>query len=71
MWWRQTKNIYKNANARFLLPVQNLQLDNYYRLISYFLSNISDAKKYRNRTVCVNLIASQRQDVFETQCSSA
>jgi len=34
-----------------------------HRLISYFLSNTS-AKNYRNRVVCVKIIASQRWDVF-------
>jgi len=34
-----------------------------YCLISYFLSNIS-AKYYRNRIVYINIIASQRWDVF-------
>jgi len=38
-------------------------------LIAYFISNIS-AKKYQNPLprVKVNVIASQRWDVFETQC---
>jgi len=39
-----------------------------HRLISYFLSNIS-AKNYRNLIEYVKIIASQRWDVFETQCS--
>jgi len=34
-----------------------------HHLISYFLSNTS-AKNYRNRIVCVKIIASQRWDVF-------
>ena len=32
-------------------------------LISYFLTNTS-AKPYRNRIVCVTIIASERRDVF-------
>jgi len=36
-------------------------------LISYVLSNTS-AKNYRNRIVYVKIIASQRLDIFETQC---
>jgi len=34
-------------------------------LISYFLSNTS-AKNYRNRIMCVKIIASQTWDIFET-----
>ena len=34
-----------------------------HHIILYFLSNIS-AKNYRNRIVCVKIIASQRWDVF-------
>ena len=37
-------------------------------LIVYFLGNIC-AKNFRNRTVRVKIIASQRWDVFETRCS--
>jgi len=37
--------------------------------MSYFLSNTS-AKHYRNRVVCVKIMASQRRDVFETQCTT-
>jgi len=40
-----------------------------HRLISYFLSNTS-AKNYRSRIVYVRIIASQRWDVFETQCTN-
>jgi len=40
-----------------------------HHLISYFLSNTS-AKNSRNRIVCVKIIASQKWDVFETQCRS-
>jgi len=40
-----------------------------HRLISYFLSNTS-AKNYHNRIVYVKIIASQRWDVFETQCTT-
>ena len=36
-----------------------------HHLISYFLSNTS-AKNYRNRIVCVKIIASQMWDVFKT-----
>jgi len=39
-------------------------------LIAYFISNIS-AKKYQNPFMCVEVIASQRWDVFETWCLSA
>jgi len=39
-----------------------------HRLISYFLGSTS-AKKYRNRIVYVKIIARQRWDVFETQCT--
>ena len=39
-----------------------------HHLISYFLSNTS-ATNYRNRVVYVKIIASQRWDVFETQCT--
>jgi len=38
-----------------------------YILIAYFLRNIC-AKNCCNRTVYVKIIASQRWDVFETQC---
>jgi len=37
-------------------------------LIAYFLSNIY-AKNCHNRTVCAKIIASQRWDIFETQCT--
>jgi len=39
-------------------------------LTTYFLGNIC-AKNYHNRTVYVKIIASQRWDVFETQCISS
>ena len=39
-----------------------------HRLISYFPSNTS-AKNYGNQIVYVKIIASQRWDVFETQCT--
>jgi len=35
---------------------------------TYFIGNIC-AKKYQNPFTCVKVIASQRWDVFETQCS--
>ena len=38
-----------------------------HRLIAYFLSNIS-AKNYQNRSIFVDVIASQSSVVFETQC---
>ena len=38
--------------------------------VPYFLSNTS-AKNYHNRIVCVKIIASQRWDVFKTQCTYA
>jgi len=37
--------------------------------ISYFLSNTS-AKNYNNQVVYVKIIASQRWDAFETQCTA-
>jgi len=40
------------------------------RLIFYFLSNTS-AKNYHNWIMYVKIIASQRRDVFETQCESS
>jgi len=36
-------------------------------LITYYIGNIS-AKKYQSPFTCVKVIASQRWDVFETQC---
>ena len=38
-----------------------------HHLIAHFLSNTS-AQNYRNRIVCVKIIASRKWDVFETQC---
>ena len=40
-----------------------------YILIAYFLRNMC-AKNYRNPTVYVKIIASQRWDFFETRCNS-
>jgi len=37
-------------------------------LIAYFIINIC-AKNYRNRTVHVKIIASQRRDVLDRRCS--
>jgi len=39
-----------------------------YILIAYFRGNIC-AKNCHNRTMCVKMIASERWDVFETQCT--
>ena len=55
----------------FLQVVQKHELGDVGKhiLIAYFIINIC-AKNYRNRTVHINIIASQKWDVFETRCIS-
>jgi len=73
-WWTVLHAQYNNAlSSGFPISQGNAEaLDRWgrkakHRLISYFLSN-SSAKNDRNLIVYVKIIASERWDVFKTQC---